>query len=221
MKLNQFSLHFALQASESTAGSFEMQKARATKCRKNARRRRRSTGSHDQRSSVSEEEIEGSTKRGKQSEKHARRSRKSRSLSFGSSVESFEDVDGHRCVRFNPVPEVHVFSNRADKRKWKEQRRNDLLHGKNDRTQSNTNPVTISRLKSSLKDPRSSTTDKVVYSVSSDDGNSELVTEDLSIEIEKHLEIDEGDKNTDDNEDVFPALVKPQLTNPLIFDLDE
>ncbi|XP_028402698.1 protein kintoun-like [Dendronephthya gigantea] len=212
---------------ETTSGNAELQKARAIKCRKNRRRRRRSTGSHDQSSSVSEDD-DGSTRRGKQREKHARRSRMSRSLSFGSSADSHDDYDaehnGHR-VRFNPVPEVHVFSNRADKRKWKELRKQQLLNGSSEleRTQRDkTNNDTICKLKSSLKDTRSS--------ASSDDGNAKELTKDIIGDGDDH-DIDDNqdgkDQNgdNDDNEDdiggSFVKVEKPELTNQLIFDLDD
>ena len=228
---------------ETTVGDIEMQKARAIKCRKNRRRRRRSTGSHDQSSSVSEEEGgDASTRRGK----HGRRLRKTRSLSFGSSADSHDDVehDGRRCVRFNPVPEVHVFSNRADKRKLKELRKQQLLSG-------NTEPVivsprtsteTIRILKSSLKDTRSSTSDKESYSVSSDDASAVHDNEissgckDENNFIDDSCATNDGDglKNDGDNDndnddddddgdgdDSFVKVEKPELTNPLIFDLDD
>ena len=225
-----------------------MQKARAIKCRKNRRRRRRSTGSHDQSSSVSEEEGDGSTRRGKQREKHARRSRMSRSLSFGSSADSYDDVDGNRCVRFNPVPEVHVFSNRADKRKWKELRKQQLLNGNTEinNTQPKTSTEKVCKLKSSLKDTRSSTSDKESRSVSSDDGiaanaNEVAISNDDADEDtfivdgadgdDSHHDGDNADNmngdvgNDDDgdnyNDESFVRVEKPQLTNPLIFDLDD
>ena len=221
--------------SETTTGNMEMQKARAIKCRKNRRRRRRSTGSHDQSSSVSEEEVDG-TRRGKQREKHARRSRMSRSLSFGSSADSHDDFehDGHRSVRFNPVPEIHVFSNRADKRKWKELRKQQSLNGSTelDDTHPKTSTEKICKLKSSLKDTRSSTSDKESQSLSSDDGNTvhdnEAVISNGSEDVDKDIFIVDGndcdnlnDDDDDDDDDAFVKLEKPQLTNPLIFDLDD
>ncbi|CAB4019914.1 Hypothetical predicted protein, partial [Paramuricea clavata] len=218
--------------SETMTGDVEMQKARAIKCRKNRRQRRRSTGSHDQSSSVSEEEVDG-TRRGKQREKHARRSRMSRSLSFGSSADSHDDIehDGHRCVRFNPVPEIHVFSNRADKRKWKELRKQQSLNGSTelDDTQPKTSTEKICKLKSSLKDTRSSTSDKESQSVSSDDGNTlhdnEAVISNGSEDADKDIFIVDGNDcdnlDDDDDDNSFVKLEKPQLTNPLIFDLDD
>ena len=215
-----------------TMGAVEMQKARAIKCGKNRRRRRRSTGSHDQSSSVSEEEGDGSTRRGK------RRLRKSRSLSFGSSADSHDDVehDGHRCVRFNPVPEVHVFSNRADKRKWKELRRQQSLNGNKefDSIQPKTDTDKICKLKSSLKDTRN-------HNVSSDNTNTvtdgDLTESNACEDTDKYVFIDDddggncggdddndddGDENqNDDDDNSFVKLEKPQLTNPLIFDLDD
>ena len=218
-----------------TMGVAEMQKARAIKCGKNRRRRRRSTGSHDQSSSVSEEEGDGSARRGK------RRLRKSRSLSFGSSADSHDDVDGQRCVRFNPVPEVYVFSNRADKRKWKELRRQQSLNGNTefDSAQPKTSTDKICKLKSSLKDTRS-------HNITSDDANavsnSEVAVSNSCEDTDKYIFIgdeddhDGGDNHAsngddayndddvnknDDNDDSFVKLGKPQLTNSLIFDLDD
>lgn len=206
-------------------GVVEMQKARAIKCGKNRRRRRRSTGSHDQSSSVSEEEGDGSTRRGK------RRLRKSRSLSFGSSADSHDDVehDGHRCVRFNPVPEVHVFSNRADKRKWKELRRQQSLSGNKeyDSIQPKTSTENC-KLKSSLKDTRnhnvSSNTvneGEVAVSAGCDDTDKYVFIGDGNNGNHDDGDIDgDGDEN-DDIDHSFVKLEKPQLTNPLIFDLDD
>lgn len=219
------STNFSQAKNETTSGSAEMQKARAIKCRKNRRRRRRSTGSHDQSSSVSEEEGDGSTKRGKQREKHARRSRMSRSLSFGSSADSHDDYDaehnGHR-VRFNPVPEVHVFSNRADKRKWKELRKQQLLSGSPelDKTlRDKTNDEKIYNLKSSLKDTRSS---------AFDDGNAKESAKDIDNGDDLDLDDDQNSKDQNgDNIDgdgiggSFVKVEKPELTNQLIFDLDD
>ena len=224
-----------------------MQKARAIKCRKNRRRRRRSTGSHDQSSSVSEEEVDGSTRRGKQREKHARRSRMSRSLSFGSSADSHDDIDGHRSVRFNPVPEVHVFSNRADKRKWKELRKQQLLNGNTelDNTPPGTSTGKICKLKSSLKDTRHSVSsddgnavnaNEVAVSSSFEDANEDTVVvdgicEDGVDDDTTHNDAGNGDNidgagnhdgtNHNDDHECFVKVEKPQLTNPLIFDLDD
>jgi hypothetical protein len=150
----------------------------------------------------------------------------SRSLSFGSSADSHDDIDGHRSVRFNPVPEVYVFSNRADKRKWKELRKQQSLNGSTelDSALPKIGTEKVCKLKSSLKDTRSS--------VSSDDGNAvyaneiavsnSLEDEDTVIVDESHEgnEEDGGDSQNEDD-DTFVKVEKPQLTNPLIFDLDD
>ena len=236
---------------DTATSNAEMQRARAIKCRKNRRRRRRSTGSHES-SSVSEEEGDGTGRRGKQRGKHARRQRMSRSLSFGSSADSHDDFDlvnGHRCVRFNPVPEVRLFSNRADKRKWKEVRKQQLLTGNTE--PENTVQERTCKLKSSLKD--TSRTDKERLSISSDDGLETAVTDIITDngddnhnndyvdskandvitdDGDNHDDDDDDDDDVDDdddddvddeeeNGDSFVKVEKPELTNPLIFDLDD
>lgn len=196
-----------------------MQKARAIKCRKNRRRRRRSTGSHDHSSSLSEEEVDSSARRGKNREKQVKRMRKSRSLSFGSSAESHDDADGHRSVRFNPVPEIHVFSNRADKRKWKEMRKQQqLLNGNTDvvvkSSPRHEDEVKIYNLKSSLK---GTSCDKEIRS---DNGNTNSEAEMTPFDDQKSVDLMEN-MNVVATDDGFVKVEKPQLTNSLIFDLDE
>lgn len=231
--------------SNALTGDAEMQRARAIKCRKNRRRRRRSTGSHES-SSVSEEEGDGTTRRGKQRGKHAGRQRTSRSLSFGSSAESHDDTehDGHRCVRFNPVPEVRVFSNKADKRKWKEIRKQQLLSGDTDVDNTMYGKATTDttcKLKSSLKDSREKDWENVsvdstvntpphdgkeVFSNGCEDTDKGIIGDDVvdNNDDDRNDDDNDGGDNNDDDDDLdnsFVKLDKPQLTNPLIFDLDD
>lgn len=188
----------------------ELQRARALKCKRNRRRRRRSTGSHES-SSISEEEGElgaGRKPRGKR----ARRLRKTRSLSFGSSAESHDDMEdgshgnGHRSVRFNLVPDVHLFSNRSDKKKWKEIRRQESLTENDQRSEMSTEGDSC-KMKSSLKHGGKGEANRRVSSGESPEGGAE--------DVGKFVASGTDAKPSGDN------LEKPQLTNSLIFDLDD
>lgn len=211
---------------EVTGDAAELQRARALKCKRNRRRRRRSTGSHES-SSISEEEGEPRAGR-KQRGKHARRLRKARSLSLGSSTESHDDAedgshgDGHRSVRFNLVPEVHLFSNRSDKKKWKEFRRQQSVT-EYDRQSEASGEENLCQTKSSLKDGgKDDATERVARGEfaqgSSEDAGKSVASETDAAPSDVGAQSAHVRVNGDTSGDIRE---KPQLTNSLIFDLDE
>ena len=211
-----------VRKNQAVSGEAEMQRARAMKFKKNRRRRRRSTGSHES-SSFSEEEGEPGPGR-KHRGKHARRLRKSRSLSLGSSAESHDDADGgaqfngQRSVRFNLVPEVHVFSNKADKKKWKEIRKQQLLA---ERDEPGTTADNTSKIKSSFKDSSDNHTSGNALDSNSPEGSLEDVGNRTTPDDVTPSDVPSQHMDKSINSDASNVHDKPKLTNTLMFDLDD